>query len=64
MLIVTGACWNDTHKHVDDLSFELFEFGRMIFIDSGIYSYTRDSMRSYVLGPLAHNTGRSQTVDK
>ena len=39
-----------------DLSFELFENGRMIFIDSGMYSYTIDEMRAYVAGPGAHNT--------
>ncbi len=56
MMVVTGACWSLTHKHVDDLSFELFEFGRRIFIDSGMFSYTRGPMRRYVLSADAHNT--------
>jgi len=46
-----------THKHHDDLSFNLFWRGRDIFIDSGKYNYDKkDKYRSYVVSPLAHNT--------
>lgn len=57
MLFVTGM--NDVlsgHKHADNLSFELFEHGRLIFIDSGKYSYNRDAMRDYIISAAAHNT--------
>ncbi len=56
MIFVTGMAHNTGHKHADDLSFELFEFGRFIFIDSGSYTSQFDSMRKYVLSSAAHNT--------
>jgi hypothetical protein len=56
MLFVTGMAYSDRHKHADDLSFELFEFGRAILIDSGKYGYEVDAMRSYVRSAAAHNT--------
>ncbi len=56
MLFVTGMAWSLTHKHVDDLSFELFERGRFLFVDSGAYGYSRDANRNYVLSAAAHNT--------
>lgn len=56
MLFVTGAAHSLTHKHVDDLSFILFEGGRYIFVDTGMAGYTRDLNRRYVLGASAHNT--------
>lgn len=56
MLFVTGMAHTLTHKHVDELSFELFEFGRFIFIDAGKYGYKRSKMRAYVLSGEAHNT--------
>jgi len=56
MLFVTGMAYNNRHKHADDLSFELFEFGRRVFIDSGRYGYNTDDMRRYVLSAAAHNT--------
>ena len=56
MIFVTGMAHNNTHKHADELIFELFEFGRFIFIDPGTYSDEFDSMRKYVVSPAAHNT--------
>lgn len=56
MLFVTGAAWSLVHKHVDDLSFILFEKGRYIFVDTGTPGYTRDARRRYALGASAHNT--------
>ena len=56
MLIFTGMCYSRVHKHVDDLSFELFENGRMILVDAGKYSYEQDDIREYVVSALAHNT--------
>lgn len=46
-----------THKHFDDLSFNLFYNGKDIFVDSGKYNYVKsDKIRQYVLSPIAHNT--------
>jgi len=56
MLFVTGMAYNTIHAHSDALSFELFEFGRMIFVDSGKYGYKKDQKRAYILSGAAHNT--------
>lgn len=56
MLFVTGMAHNYVHKHADELSFELFEFGRFIFIDSGKYGYNRNKARNYAISASAHNT--------
>ncbi|NQY42915.1 MAG: heparinase II/III family protein [Legionellales bacterium] len=56
MIFVTGMAHNIGHKHADDLSFQLFEFGRFIFIDSGAYADQLDSMNEYALSLAAHNT--------
>lgn len=56
MLFVTGMAWRLTHKHADDLSFELYEGGRLIFVDSGKFGYEAHPMRRYVRGAAAHNT--------
>ncbi|WP_052345751.1 heparinase II/III family protein [Paucisalibacillus sp. EB02] len=44
------------HKHPDNLSFELYAYGKDIIVDSGKYSYSRSEERSYMLSNLAHNT--------
>ncbi len=56
MLFVTGMAHNVAHKHADDLSFQLFEFGRFIFIDTGSYSDEFNTMRKYIISTAAHNT--------
>ncbi|NQY42643.1 MAG: heparinase II/III-family protein [Legionellales bacterium] len=56
MLFVTGMAHNKAHKHSDELSFELYEFNRFIFIDSGKYGYQKDDMRKYFTSAKAHNT--------
>ncbi|MCT7375727.1 alginate lyase family protein [Chelativorans salis] len=56
MLFVTGMAQSWKHKQADELSFELFEHGRRIFIDSGKYGYAQDAMRDYVRSAAAHNT--------
>lgn len=44
-----------THKHFDDLSFNLMLDGNDIFIDAGKYSYSKkDPIRQYFLSPEAH----------
>ncbi len=70
MLFFTAMAHSYTHKHADDLSFEWFDRGRRILIDSGLYSFHRDEMRHYVETSAAHNTvdfadrsiGRSDTA--
>ena len=56
MLFVTGAAWSLAHKHVDDVSFVLFQNGRHVFVDTGTPGYNRDASRRYALGASAHNT--------
>ena len=67
MLFFTAAFHSRTHKHADDLSFELFESGRRVLVDAGKYSYQRDAMRDYVTSARAHNTvevdGRDPSLD-
>jgi hypothetical protein len=56
MLFVSGMAHNTVHSHQDALTFELMEFGRMIFVDSGKYGYLKDDNRRYVQSAKAHNT--------
>ncbi len=56
MLLVTGGHHSNVHKHADDLSFELFERGRLIVVDSGKYSYSRKAWRDFTDSAAAHNS--------
>ncbi|MCZ0925745.1 heparinase II/III domain-containing protein [Vreelandella janggokensis] len=56
MLFVTGMKYSNIHKHTDELSFAVFEYGRPVFIDSGKYGYKDDEWREYVISAAAHNT--------
>ena len=53
MLFVSAMVATRTHKHSDDLSFVLVEWGREIFVDSG--RYNKDEARTYVESARAHN---------
>lgn len=55
MLLVTGGHHSNVHKHADDLSFELFELGRPLIVDTGKYSYSRKAWREYTDSAAAHN---------
>jgi hypothetical protein len=59
-IFITGTSNTDgsnvSHKHADELSFELFHRGKLIFVDSGKYSYNSDNYRDYVRSASAHNT--------
>lgn len=55
MLFMTGMAYGTSHKHVDDLSFVLYE-DRLIFTDGGKYGYDLDEFRRYVRSDAAHNT--------
>lgn len=45
-----------THKHCDDCSFMLYSKGYEIFVDCGVYGYTKDAYREYFTSAKAHNT--------
>lgn len=45
-----------THKHADDCSFMLYSKGQEIFVDGGIYGYTKDDFRKYFVSAKAHNS--------
>lgn len=66
MLFFMAAFHSGGHKHADDLSFDLFEFGERVLTDSGQYSYSAGPFREYVLSTRAHNTveinGRSYSL--
>lgn len=56
MLLVVATSHSHTHSHADKLSFELYEAGRRLIVDSGKYGYVRDPLRTYIAGSSAHNT--------
>lgn len=55
-LFFTGMAHSYTHKHADELSFELVHEGNYLFIDPGKYAYENDHWRRYVVSAEAHNT--------
>ncbi|HEY6653615.1 MAG TPA: heparinase II/III family protein [Solirubrobacterales bacterium] len=55
-LIVTAGFHSEGHKHADDLSFCLYEGGRMVVVDSGNPGYDYASAaRQYCVSPSAHS---------
>jgi hypothetical protein len=48
--------FNASHKHSDDLSFELYDRGRRIVSDSGQYDKDPGRWRSFQISPRAHTT--------
>jgi hypothetical protein len=55
MLFVNAMSISAWHKHADELGFELMEFGRKVFVDSGKYGYQDAPERRYVTSARAHN---------
>lgn len=55
-LFFQGGFHSSVHKHLDDQSFELFELGSRLIVDSGYYGYMAHPMRRYMLSTRAHNT--------
>jgi Heparinase II/III-like protein len=53
---VASTFFNTSHKHSDDLSFELFDAGRRIVSDSGQYDKDPGRWRSFQASPQAHAT--------
>jgi len=57
MLFFTAMSHGYGHKQADDLSFQLFEGGRHVLVDSGQYALSPyDEMKLYVAGAASHNT--------
>jgi hypothetical protein len=55
-LILTAGFHSEGHKHADDLSFCLYEDGRMLVVDSGNPGYDYASAaRQYCVSPSAHS---------
>ena len=54
-LAVTDGFHNLTHKHADELSFELFDHGASIVSDTGLYHKDPGEIRDYVLSNRAHS---------
>jgi Heparinase II/III-like protein/Heparinase II/III N-terminus len=56
MLFVAASAHTNGHKHADDLTFEWYELGTRILVDTGRYGYHKDDIREFVQSTRAHNT--------
>ncbi len=55
-LAVTAGFHNTTHKHADELSFELYDHGERIVSDTGLYDKDPGPVRDFVVSNRAHST--------
>jgi hypothetical protein len=55
-LVVSAGFDNTTHKHADELSFELSEGGRRLIADTGMYHKDPGDIRDFVVSARAHST--------
>lgn len=55
-LAVTDGFHNTTHKHADELSFELFDEGMDVVTDTGLYDKDPGPIRDFVVSNRAHST--------
>jgi hypothetical protein len=55
-LVLSAGFHNTTHKHADELSFELSEGGRRVVADTGMYHKDPGEVRDFVVAARAHNT--------
>jgi hypothetical protein len=55
-LQVGASYFNNTHKHADELSFQLYEGDERVVGDGGKYHGERDSARAFALSAPAHST--------
>jgi hypothetical protein len=55
-LATMTSFWNTTHKHSDELTFDLFEDGHRIVSDSGEYHRDRDKWFEFTRSSRAHST--------
>jgi len=54
-LAVTDGFHNLTHKHADELSFELFDHGTTVVADTGLYDKDPGPVRDFVTSARAHS---------
>ncbi|KAB2864350.1 MAG: heparinase, partial [Exiguobacterium chiriqhucha] len=54
--MMTAGYHSNIHKHADDLSIDLYGYGRDFLVESGRYAYTNRPERSVVMQAAAHNT--------
>ncbi len=54
-LAVTDGFHNLTHKHADELSFELFDHGTTVVEDTGLYDKDPGPIRDFVTSARAHS---------
>ncbi len=54
-LLVTAGFHNRTHKHADDLGFDLYDRGRDLVTDSGNLNYNLDKWRAFSRSVAAHS---------
>jgi len=55
-LVMTAGYYSAAHKQADELSFVLYDRGRLVLGDAGIWSYDEDDpYRSYARSSWAHN---------
>ena len=54
-LAVTDGFHNTTHKHADELSFELFDHGTTVVDDTGLYDKDPGPVRDFVVSARAHS---------
>lgn len=55
-LMMTAGFHNTAHKHQDDLSIDLYGFGRDFIVETGRYGYTNRPERDTAVRVKAHNT--------
>lgn len=51
-----GPSYNPGHAHSDNLSYELFLYGRRFVVDTGTYGYEADVSRQFFRSSCNHNT--------
>lgn len=62
-LAIGDGFHNLTHKHADELSFELFDRGVSIVNDTGLYHKDPGEVRDYVVSNRAHSTLTADGLD-
>lgn len=55
-VMMTAGYHSNIHKHADDLSIDLYGYGRDFLVESGRYAYTNRPERKIVMQAAAHNT--------
>ena len=55
-MVFDGGRMGQAHCHEDKLNFELHAYGREFIVDPGVYSYSHDPFRIWLLVAQSHNT--------